>query len=70
MEEQDVDEHADAEGLTDAHRSAIREMAFHGTMLMLCMELHAPDAARRLFAAQGTCAGGTGVPPAPIRHRS
>ena len=35
-------------------------MAFHGTMLMLVWSVHALDVARRVFAAQGACASGTG----------
>ncbi len=41
-------------------------MAFHGTMRDVVMERHAHDVAGRLFAAQGTCAGGTGIPPASL----
>ena len=73
MEEQDVDvEQADAEGLTDAQRSAIRENGFSWNNADVVMERCAPDVALRLFAAQGACAGGTGGSAAAsiYRHRS
>ena len=70
MEEQDVDvEQADAKGLTDAQRSAISENGFSCNNADVVLERCAPDLALRLFAAQGTCASGTGSSAAASIHR-